>query len=69
MKSIFSITTIEQINRWSIALPKCALALARPSAPLAYRPNRVQCADEDRSKSVNDLAATPTSKAKEHSML
>jgi hypothetical protein len=24
LKSIFSITTIEQINRWSIALPKCA---------------------------------------------
>jgi hypothetical protein len=28
IKSIFSIATIEQINRWSIALPKCALALA-----------------------------------------
>jgi hypothetical protein len=28
LKSIFSITTIEQINQWSIALPKCALALA-----------------------------------------
>jgi hypothetical protein len=28
MKSILSITTIEKIDRWSIALPKCALALA-----------------------------------------
>jgi hypothetical protein len=39
MKSIFSIASIEQINRWSIALPKCALALApllsvsHPSGP------------------------------------
>jgi hypothetical protein len=37
MNSIFSITTIEKINRCSIALPKCALAL-EPVLSISHPP-------------------------------